>query len=88
VRTVTGNEPFNGQITIRIVGEQGMVHMPLSTSKTGQVPFQSKATDEFACNMANVGRIERVIIEHENVSETNRLHWKKLQIFKGNENYE
>ena len=88
IKTTTGNESFQGTVVLRLHGEQTSLAIPLTSTKSGAVPFQAKAIDEFSHLDKNVGRIRKIVIEHEGASRANPLHWKKLQICKGRRIYE
>ncbi|CAF0819854.1 unnamed protein product [Rotaria sp. Silwood1] len=87
IKTTTGEKTYDGKITLKIRGEFGLITIPLSKTKSGEKPFQSKATDEFTCRTNDVGKIIRIIIEYNGTKSDNIWHLKKIQIIKGNETY-
>jgi hypothetical protein len=74
-------------VTIKIRGETGLICIPLTKTKSGEKAFQSKSTDEFACRTRDVGKINRITIEHEGTDVETIWHVKTVQIKKGNETY-
>ncbi|CAF2520074.1 unnamed protein product [Rotaria sp. Silwood2] len=87
IKTTTGEKTYDGKITFKIRGEFGIITIPLSKTKSGEKPFQSKATDEFTCRTTDVGKIRRLIVEYNGTKNDNTWHLKKLQIIKGSEAY-
>ena len=60
----------------------------MTSTKSGERPFQAKAIDEFTHREKNIGRIRKIVIEHEGTSRENAFHLKKIQIRKRDEIYE
>ncbi|CAF0753759.1 unnamed protein product [Rotaria sp. Silwood1] len=85
--TSTGEQTLEASITLNIRGENGIVRIPLTQTKTGEKPFQSKSTNEFTCRTTDVGKIRRIIIEHNGTDKNMVWHLKTIQIKKGHETY-
>ncbi|CAF3803025.1 unnamed protein product [Rotaria sordida] len=83
----TGEQALEATVTLKIRGENGTVRIPLTQTKNGDTPFQSKSTNEFTCRTTDVGKIRRVIIEHDGTDKNMVWHLKTMQIKKGNETY-
>jgi hypothetical protein len=87
IKTTTGEKTFQGDVTIKIRGEFGIICIPLSNTKSGNKPFQSKAIDVFTSETTDVGKIKRITIEHNQIKPNYSWHLKKIQIIKGIETY-
>ncbi|UJR10158.1 hypothetical protein I4U23_014374 [Adineta vaga] len=87
IKVATGERTFNGTVNIRIRGEHGLLTIPLETTKSGAIPFQSKASDEFKYRTTDVGKIKRITIECTGIDKKNSWHMRRIQIIKGDEVY-
>lgn len=83
----TGDQTIEVPVTLKIRGENGTTNIPLTKTKTGEKPFQSKSTQEFTEKTTDVGKIKRITIEHQGTEENLVWHIKTIQIKKGNETY-
>ncbi len=83
----TGDQAIDAPVVLKIRGEHGIVSIPLTKSTTNTKPFQSKSTDEFTCRTNDVGKIKRIVIEHQGTDEQLLWHIKTVQIKKDNETY-
>lgn len=83
----TGDQAFKIPVILKIRGENGIVNIPLTKSKTGETPFQSKSTQEFTSRTTDVGKIKRIILEHQGTDQNLIWHVKTIIIKKGNETY-
>ena len=87
ISITTGDQSFDAPVTLKIRGDNGIVSIPLTKTKSNAKPFQAKATDEFTCRTTDVGKIRRVMIEHQGTDEKIVWHVKSVQIKKENETY-
>ncbi|CAF2907936.1 unnamed protein product [Rotaria sp. Silwood2] len=85
--TSTGEQALEAPVTIKIRGENGIVRIPLTQTKNGEQPFQSKSTNEFTCRTTDVGKIRQITVEHNGMDKNIIWHLKTIQIKKGNETY-
>lgn len=88
IKTTTGNESFQGKVILHLYGEGNSLAIPLTSPKSAEIPFRIKAVDEFSHQDRNIGRIRKIVIEHDGTSRENPLNLKKIQIFKGRRIYE
>ena len=72
---------------LKIHGENGIVQIPLTKTKTGDQPFQAKSTHEFSSHTNDVGKIKKITIEHQGTEQDLLWHLKTVQIKKGTETY-
>lgn len=83
----TGDQAIQVPVILKIRGENGNVNIPLTKTKTGETPFQSKSAQEFTHRAADIGKIRRITIEHQGTDQNLLWHLKTVQIKKGNETY-
>ncbi len=83
----TGDQAFEIPVILKIRGENGIINIPLTKTKTGDKPFQSKSIQEFTTHTTDVGKIKRIILEHQGTDQNLLWHVKTIQIKKGNETY-
>ncbi|CAF2065081.1 unnamed protein product [Rotaria magnacalcarata] len=83
----TGDQALEASAAIKIHGNNGTVRIPLTETKSGDKPFQSKSTSEFTSETNDVGKIKRIIIEHDGTDTNVIWHLKSVQIKKENETY-
>jgi hypothetical protein len=81
----TGDQALDAPVVLKIRGDNGIVSIPLTKTKTDAKPFQSKSNDEFTCRTTDVGKIKRITIEHQGTDEQILWHIKTVQIKKENE---
>jgi hypothetical protein len=82
INICTGEKALDASAVLKIFGSKGTVSIPLSTTKSGSQPFQSKSTDEFTHRAADVGQIRRISIEHHEKDQEKVWHVKTIQIVK------
>ena len=85
IKVSTGDRAFNGSARIKILGEHGIITIPLT--QPGVKLFQSKASDLFTNRTTDVGKIKRITIEGIGIDQKNTWHVKKIQIIKGQHVY-
>ncbi|CAF2254000.1 unnamed protein product [Rotaria magnacalcarata] len=83
----TGDQALEASAAIKIHGNNGTVRIPLTETKSGDKPFQSKSTSEFTSETNDVGKIKRIIIEHDGTDTNVIWHLKSVQIKKESETY-
>lgn len=88
IKTTTGEKTFDGEVTVKIRGDSGLIAIPLSKPEGEQRAFQAKAIDVFTTRTTDVGKIKRCIIEINTEQSNQEWFLKKIQILKGVETYQ
>jgi hypothetical protein len=88
INIFTGDQGIDVPVSVKIRGEDGTVNIPLKQTKSGEKPFQPKSSNEFTCRTTDVGKIQRITVEHDETNQGVLWHLKTIQIKKGNETYE
>jgi hypothetical protein len=88
IKTTTGEKTFEGDVTVKIRGEFGIINIPLSKTVSGEKPFRSKAIDVFTSRTNDVGKIKRLTVETTETRPNHDWYLKRIQIIKGTEIYQ
>lgn len=83
----SGEQAIQVPVTLKIRGDNGFATIPLRKTASGEQPFQPNASHEFTARTNDVGRIQRITVEHQGTDSELLWHLKAVQIKKGNNTY-
>mgnify|MGYP002384209346 FL=1 len=83
----SGEQAIQVPVILKIRGENGFATIPLRKTTNDEQPFQPNASHQFTARANDVGRIQRITIEHQGTDYELLWHLKTVEIRKGNDTY-